>query len=654
MLLPRTLRKIIAVFRGSVSGPLIALSVLCGFWFGLMPGWSGLHVVLAVLVLVLNVHLGIFLLTAALGKAVCLAAAPLLYHVGTAVDSSAQWLLVTMGSLPIIGLTDYSRYALVGALILGPLVGLVLGVVLAGMVSAFRKGWMKMESGSDKLAQWQSRWWVKLLDRLLIGKSADVKAVLQQKTNPIRIPGVVVAVVLLVIVGAGAWIAQGRITGEDAAAALTKMNGAEVNLDAITVNLLGGRIEATGLQMTDPAHPERNHLAVEEIDADVSLLGLLSGKVVVSQLRTRNVQLDTPRQTPGKVVQPPPDDAVADDQTKQDQWQQLLAEAEPLTRYMEKGEQIQKLLEDVRQYVPAAKEQRPAPEPTAPADTGYLAYLNARAAHPPVPRVLIEQAVFENITLNAPQLGSSTVTCRNLSDAPYAAGRRIEVLIDSDQHDTQIRVAAHYDRPEGGATLEGQFAGVDLAAFQQEQLKDDNPVTFTGGTADGTVGGTLTRESVDLTLAVATHDMQINAAGKDVMGMKPDVAQKVLQVANNVTVDIRFFGPLDKPRLAIDTGDLQTQMKDALVEAGKQELANQAQLQLDKALSDMGDDNEDSSQAADTGKKLLGNLLNSSKSGDSTDQNDTGQTSGGTQNTDTEKKDDPLSAVKGLLGNDKQ
>ena len=69
MILPRSIRKMLAVFRGSVAPPLICLSVLLGFWFGLIPGWSGLHTLLVVVVLILNVHLGLFLLSAALGKA---------------------------------------------------------------------------------------------------------------------------------------------------------------------------------------------------------------------------------------------------------------------------------------------------------------------------------------------------------------------------------------------------------------------------------------------------------------------------------------------------------------------------------------------------------------------------------------------------------
>ena len=66
-ILPRPFGKMLAVFRGQVSPVFIFLSVLLGFWFGLTPGWSGLHVVLVVAVLLLNIHLGLFLLATGVG-----------------------------------------------------------------------------------------------------------------------------------------------------------------------------------------------------------------------------------------------------------------------------------------------------------------------------------------------------------------------------------------------------------------------------------------------------------------------------------------------------------------------------------------------------------------------------------------------------------
>ena len=134
MITPRWLRKWIAIFRGEVSPVLILLSVALGFWFGLMPGWQGLHVLLLVAVLVLNVHVGIFLVFAGLGKAVCYAAAPVMFHTGALMQDALGGLLRFLSAIPIIGLTDFSRYAVAGAVVIGPVVGVLCGLALARAV----------------------------------------------------------------------------------------------------------------------------------------------------------------------------------------------------------------------------------------------------------------------------------------------------------------------------------------------------------------------------------------------------------------------------------------------------------------------------------------------------------------------------------------
>ena len=75
MLLPKPLKKILAVFRGRLSPQIITLSVALGFSFGFIPGFSGIHILIVVFFTLLNVHLGLFLFFAGLGKSLCFAAA---------------------------------------------------------------------------------------------------------------------------------------------------------------------------------------------------------------------------------------------------------------------------------------------------------------------------------------------------------------------------------------------------------------------------------------------------------------------------------------------------------------------------------------------------------------------------------------------------
>jgi len=290
MLVPRWLRKWLAVFRGEVSAVLILLSVGLGFWFGLTPGWYGLHVALLVVVLLLNVHFGLFLLFAGFGKALGYAAAPILYHVGVWVQDALSPLLRLLAAIPVVGVTDFSRYAVAGAVLLGPVIGLACGLLLAWAVQSFRRKWLTMEEGSERFKTWRANRWVRVLDRLLLGKAArDVRAVLTRKPKIVRKAGLVVAGVLVVLVGIAAAFVDDEVLTSYAAGTLTKLNGAEVNLERAGVGLLSGRVSVTGLQVTDPAKPANNRVAVDQITADAGLYHLLCGKVVMDDIVLSNV-----------------------------------------------------------------------------------------------------------------------------------------------------------------------------------------------------------------------------------------------------------------------------------------------------------------------------------------------------------------------------
>ncbi len=149
MILPRFIKKFLAIFRGGVSPVFIFLSIMLGFSFGLIPGFSGFHIVLVILVLVLNVHVGLFLLSAGIGKTLCFAAAPVLYYSGVWIQTYLSFLLRLLASVPVIGITDFSRYSVASAVILGPILGGIAGLLMVRSVICFRRMLLKLEDGSD-------------------------------------------------------------------------------------------------------------------------------------------------------------------------------------------------------------------------------------------------------------------------------------------------------------------------------------------------------------------------------------------------------------------------------------------------------------------------------------------------------------------------
>lgn len=571
MFMPRPLRKFVAVFRGDVSPVLISLSVIIGLTFGLVPGWSGLHVALLLVALVVNTHIGIVGLAAATGRALCYAAAPLLYHAGVWVHGNLGGLLTSLASIPVVGLTDYDRYAIAGGIVLGPLLGVVLGLLLAAAVAQFRRSWLKLEDNSPRLREWQAKWWVRWLDWLLIGKrTKDVRKAISRRPRYIRMAGVAVAVVLLLLCGSAVFFIQGDRLRGFAEQQLTAANGAEVNLATLDLRPLSGRLELGGLAMTDPNAPQNDRIRVGTAAADIGIWSLLIGRVVVDELELSEVSFDQPRDTPGEVIVKPDaeeEESIFDpDRYKIDLDTHDIAKLE---EYLNRTVDIAEKLEKWSKWVPAGKEKEPKPGPP----TEYLAYLTARAPVQRAPRVVVSRVSLSDVDVPAEQFDRSTVVLENLSDAPRALGRAVRAHIKSNVKPAELTVLLRYDRPEGGADIEGRLADIQLAELQ-ESLSEENPAQFRGGTATATLGGGMTRETVDLGIEVETQDMEIEPRGGGFFGLKPEVAEPALRALRHVKTRMQVVGPVGAPRLVLDTDALNEELQAALLEAGKSELAN--------------------------------------------------------------------------------
>lgn len=586
MLLPKSVRKFVAVFRGEVSPLLILLSVMLGFWFGLMPGWSGVHVVLLVLALVLNVHVGLFVVFAGLGKALCYAAAPVWFHVGRWAQDALQPVYGFVGGLPVLGLTDFATYAVAGGFLAGAVLGLLFGLGLARSVHLFRKMWLTLEENSDRFRQWQSKRWVRWLDWLLLGKrTKDVRAVLRRRPKIIRIPGVIVAAVLIVASAVGVYLVQGDRLAGLAADALTQANGAEVNLDEFDLALVQGRVSAKGLAATDPAQPSINRLVVGELTANASLWNLLRGKLVVDNVTLNAVSFDAPRSSPGVVLPREPQTAAPREFKPEALGIPLVGdEIAQVETYFRRAEEVRRWLAEIRPW-------RPQREPAPPV--------------PPAPRFVVRKAVLGDVRIKLEEFGRSTITCTNLSDAPAAAGLPLVVEIKSEQRPTTLRIHCRYDQDAGGAEVAGRIEDLDLKRLQQS-LSPQNPIALEGGTATADIRGSATRDWVDLALAIQTQGMQARATA-GVFGLDPRVTSEAVRVLEHVETKMRIVGPMPSPRLVFDPPQLTKQFKQALVRAGKGELARQMDALLGGQVPGAGkllDDRLGASQEALSG--LLG------------------------------------------------
>ncbi len=614
MILPGFIKKLLAVFRGSVAPPLILLSVMIGFWVGLMPGWSGLHTALVVVILVLNVHLGLFLLSLGVGKAVCLAAAPVLYHVGVYVQEYLSGLLNVLSSIPIVGMTDFNRFALAGALVIGPVVGAIAGLALAFSVINFRKMMLKFDEKSEKFRTYYSKTWVRILDRLLIGKRAkDIKSMFV-KTKYIRKAGIVLAVILVGGFVAVAHFLQDTTVKNYATQTLTRANGAEVDLKNLAISVLGGSVAAEDLQVTDAQQPTQNQVVVEKVAANASVYDLLLGKLVLENVEISGMQFDQARQTPGKVLETSPQEEKPFDPNAYAIDANDIAK---IDKYVKDAKKLKEQLEKLRQWLPESG-QKAAGEATQ-TPQSYLEYLQAKAASNPTVTMLAKRVFADKVELPSKLFGNSAILMTNLSDAPRTLGEPITLELTS--HETPAVLKAQVDYATETPEVTGTFEGFDLSKVQSE-LGQDAGIAFESGAASGTFKGQLTKELVDLTFKVDLTDLKAKGQGEGVLGLGAEQTSEVLGVMNELSTTIRVVGPVTSPRVVFDTKGLGEEFKQALVKAGKDRLQKEIDNKLQEELGDkLGDKVPDQLKDAikAPGKNIvegLGGLLGGKKKED--------------------------------------
>lgn len=609
MLLPRSIRKILAIFRGSVSPVMIFISIMLGSWFGMVPDFAGFHIAIIVLVFLLNVHLGLFLLSAALGKGLCYAAAPILYHIGIAVQDHLSGLLNTLASVPIIGLTDFNRYAVAGALVVGPIIGAVGGLLMARSVIGFRRTLLKFEEGSEKFRKWYSNRWMRTLDRLLIGKrTKDAKALFSAKTKIIRKAGVAIAIVILGGSAVAMHFVKDNMVKDYAAKTMTKANGAEVNLESLDLSL-GGAVSVSGIQVTDANKPENNQVAIDKIAADAGVYDLLLGRLVMENVEVSNVQFNQKRDTPGEVVQVPAAEPEPFDPCEYTVTSDDIAKLE---KYFKDAKALKEKLQKARKWLPKSeKDPNAAPEAEVEkAPHKYLDYLQASAPVEVSPRMLAKRILIEKVMIPSNLFGNSDVLMKNISNAPRAAKMPVTFAMTSNDTGVALNLKFDYSTGDSIPKVTGDFNDLDLSRLKSS-LSSDSGLIFDSGTASGKLSGMVTNRSIDLTIDLAVRNMKARAQGNDLLGLDPKIASEALSVLNNIDTKIRVVGPITEPRLVFDVKGLQETFKKAAIEAGKKRLEEEVDKQIEKNLGDKAPD--EIKDALKNTKGLLDGLLGGKK-----------------------------------------
>jgi hypothetical protein len=398
---------------------------------------------------------------------------------------------------------------------------------------------------------------------------------------------------------------------------MTQANGAEVNLESINLSALTGSVSASGIQVTDPQKPQNNQLSVEKVAADASLYNLLLGKLVMEQVELSNIKFDQQRSTPGTIPESDAQEKTPVFDSNDFKLENI--DFAKLDKYLKDAKALKEKLQKLRRWLPKPDEKETAAQPKQ-IPQKYLDYLKAKAIVPASPRIMAKKAILDKIQVAWPVFGNSKVLLTNVSDSPKTA--KLPITFEMTSYDTpaSINVTIDYSSKDQVPKLSGTFNSFDMTKIQSG-LSSNAGLMFESGLASGQFSGTATNESIDLTLDVALSNLKAKGQGKGVLGLGSDTTSQAFDALKELKTTIRVVGPVTEPRLVFDVKGLTDEFKKALVQAGKDRLANEIDSQLGKQIDEkLGDkipeEIKDALKKPDGLLKGIGGLLGGNKEED--------------------------------------
>ena len=82
--------------------------------------------------------------------------------------------------------------------------------------------------------------------------------------------------------------------------------GAEVDIHDLETSFLKGTFRVQGVEITNSQKPDHNLVAVGDVRFGILWDGLLRARVVIDEMAVEQIQIDTPRKSPGRVKPPEP------------------------------------------------------------------------------------------------------------------------------------------------------------------------------------------------------------------------------------------------------------------------------------------------------------------------------------------------------------
>lgn len=614
-------RKLGKIVLGKATPAQLILACVLASMLGFMPGFfqaGGLIVALVLLLVVLNANLALAAIVAVIAKVLSYLLLPASFYLGAALlEGPTQPLFKAMINAPVLALFGFGYYATTGGLVIGLLLGLLSGLVVVKAVRTIREKMAGLQSDSPSYQKWASKWWVKLLSFVLLGKGkVDFAKLAAAKGKMIRPAGVAAAAVVIALLVVVDLFFAGPIVTYALQRGLEQANGATVDLGSAEVDLAHGKMIVHQLALADPNHLDTNLFQAKTLTIDIDTADLLTKRLTLDNVTVIDAVQGAKRKTPGHLIghAPTPTPQTVPPKAGQKTLGDYLKDAKT---WKDRLAQIKRWLDTLQ----SARSAAPSASTKAPSSTGptymqrlaqraaQLGYANVRASDlvTKTPSFTVRKLVADGIRTAAFKHETIDLHASNLSTQPALMNQPAQIQITSSKGTllAKVSLAGAAKGASAGTMDRLQFAYHGLpvdTVTKQLKLGGRKPVIL-GGTMNLAMDGRFTPTDLDLPLKVTLHHTTVNIPGAG--------STKV----ETLSLPIALAGPMDNPKITVS----QKQLAAALKQAGVQMLATKAKgeasKQIEKATGKLSKKigGQAAKQIGQAGGKILNGLFGGHK-----------------------------------------
>jgi len=296
-------KKILRILKSNLSPNQIAVAVALGVFAGLPP--MGIHILLPCsLALLLRCSFRSFLISLGLFKLISLAVAPGAFAIG-------RWLLDSQRGLdafwrrlfhlPVLAPMGYSRYLLLGSLVISVLIAVPVFVLVRWLVIRYRVSFASWVSGWRLSAWMKDRRGTGLARRFLAGGKAKYETVPPPRGvfRFIRREMLIGLPILYALCYLLAALIVPFFAGTLTTSTASWVVGSEVAVEDTSFNLLTGGLTLSDLSIQDPKQPEENLIEIPSLTLDAGMVPLLARRVVFNRVVISDASLHVVRESDG-------------------------------------------------------------------------------------------------------------------------------------------------------------------------------------------------------------------------------------------------------------------------------------------------------------------------------------------------------------------